>query len=139
MSTPSPLSPLNSYQENICTEGGTFGALLSVTCFIQHVVVTLSTWITQAMIPAYLFIIAAFILLAFQKSVSPILIIIGTAFSMVIEWIWLHDFAFSLVVLSLFLYHVALLVVLFVEGIPKKLKQKQQLKNEEDQQWAGKI
>jgi len=78
-------------------------------------------------------------LLAFQKSISPLLLIIGTAFSMVIEWVWLHDFAFSLVVLALFLYHVALLVAIFVEGIPKKLKQKQQLKNEEDQLWAGKL
>ncbi len=139
MSTPSPLNPLSSYQENICTYGGTFGALLAVTCFIQHLVVTLSTWVTQAMIPAYLFIIVSFILLAFQKSVSPILIIIGTAFSMVIEWVWLHDFAFSLVVLSLFLYHVAILVVLFVEHIPRKLKQKAELKRNEEQQWAGKI
>ena len=106
MSAPSPLNPLNSYQENICTYGGTFGALLTATCFIQHLVVTLSTWITQAMIPAYLFIIIAFILLALQKTVSPVLIIIGTALAMVIEWVWLHDFTFSLVVLSLFLYHV---------------------------------
>ncbi len=78
-------------------------------------------------------------LLAFQKSISPVLIIVGTAFSMVIEWIWLHDFSFSLVVLCLFLYHVTLLVVLFVEGIPKKLKQKAELKRNEEQQWAGKI
>ena len=139
MPVPSPLNPLTNYQEDLCTYGGTFGALLSVTCFIQHLIFALSNWVTLSMNAAYIFIIVAFVLLAFQKSISPVLIIIGTVLSMIIESVWIHDFSFSLAVLFLFLYHGVILVLLFAENIPKKLKQKADLKRNDEEQWAGKI
>ena len=48
-------------------------------------------------------------------------------------------FAFSLVVLLLVLYTVIIVVGVYVEQIPQKLKQKRLAEKEEEELWAGKI
>jgi hypothetical protein len=113
--------------------------MLSVTCLIQHLVVTLTTLITQVMILLYLFAIVAFLLLAMKKVIAPVLIIISAVFSMCLQVIWMREYAFSLVVLSLFLYHVIIIVALFAEGIPAVLKRKKLAAIEEEHKWLGKI
>jgi hypothetical protein len=140
MSSASPLNPLTNRQENICTYGGTFGVLLSLTCLIQHFAVTNPQhWAAKLMIVAYLFAIIAFLFLAFQKPIALILLIVSACFSLITEVIWMRDAAFSLVVVILLMYHVIIIVVLFTEQIPARLKQKRLAEIEEEMKWAGKI
>ena len=134
-----PVQPFNQKDENICEYTGLFGVLLSLTCLIQHFVVTNSLWITQLMTVGYLFAIIAFLLLALKKPVAPVLLIISAVFSFITQIIWLKGFAFSLVVLLLVLYTVVIVVVVYMEHIPQKLKQKRQTEKEEEELWAGKI
>lgn len=91
------------------------------------------------MIVLYLFIIVSFLLLALQKSLAAALLIIGAAFSLVLQYVWMMSAVFSLVVLILFLYHVVLIVILFTEQIPARLRQKRKAEIEEERKWAGKI
>jgi len=95
--------------------------------------------ITNIMIPFYLFMLVAFLLLALQKHYSILLVILGAVFSMVIEVLWIKHSSVSLVVILLFLYHVILLVMLYTEDVPPKLKQKRQAQLAEEQKWSGKI
>ena len=139
MSSVSPLNPLTERQQNICSYGGTFGLLLSLTCLIQHFVVAKSTWVTHIMASLYFFAMLVFLLLALQKKVAPVLLIISTVFSLGIQYIWMKEYAFSLAVLFLFLYHVVIIVMLFTEQIPRQLIQKSKIEKQEQDQWAGKI
>lgn len=130
---------LTNRQENLCEYGGAFGALLSLTCLIQHLIVTRSHWIAHLMLFLYVFAIVAFLLLAFKQTISPILVIVSTVFSLAIQVIWMKSYAFSLVVLSLFLYHVIMVVVIFAESLPAALKRKRIAEIEEEMRWAGRI
>src|ERR1043165_5712684 len=115
---------LTSSEKNLCEYGGGLGVALTATCLIQHIIVTIPTPLTKPMVPAYVFAILAFLLLALQKPISVILLIISGALSLILELIWLLHFSFSLVVTLLFSYHLIIIITMFVEDIPKKLRMK---------------
>ncbi|MDZ4795136.1 MAG: hypothetical protein SGI83_12725 [Bacteroidota bacterium] len=124
---------------NLCEYGGAIGVLLSLTCLIQHLVVTVNNWITQSLVPGYLFAMVALLLLALKKTVAPVFLIISTILSMIIVFVWTKHQAFSAVVIALLLYHIVLVVGLYVEQVPAKLKENKQAQKAEEDAWAGKI
>lgn len=126
-------------QKNFCEYGGIFGVLLSLTCLIQHIAVAIPGKATNPMIPGYLFAILAFTLLGLQKTYAIILLIISGAYSAFSEYQWIKHYSFSLVVLLLFIYHVIIIVGLFAEQIPERLKQKRLAEKAEEDAWRGKI
>jgi hypothetical protein len=130
---------LTNSQKNLCEYGGIFGALLSLTCLIQHIAVAIPGRITNPMIPGYIFAIAAFILLGLQKNYAIILIIISAANAAFIEWQWMKHYSFSLVVLMLFIYHVIIIVTFYTEQVPQALKKKKLAKQAEEDLWKDKI
>jgi hypothetical protein len=130
---------LTTRQKDLCEYGGIFGVLLSLTCLVQHIVVAIPGKITNPMIPGYLFGIVAFVLLGMQKSYAIILVIISAAYSVFNEFQWMNHYSYSLVVLLLFIYHVIIIVFVYVEKVPEKLKQKRLVEKEEEDQWRGKI
>jgi hypothetical protein len=136
MSASKTLTPL---QKNICEYSGIFGVLISLTCLVQHIAVAIPNNVTNPMIAGYLFAIAAFALLGFQKRYSEILIIISAANAAFTEWQWIHHYAYSLVVLMFFIYHVIVLVAVYVEQVPAAIKQKRLAEKEEEELWKGKI
>ena len=134
-----PHSILINKEKNLCEYGGSFGIFLTLTCLIQHFIFAIPGPVTGPMIPAYMFSIAAFIFLALQKPISIVLLIISAALSFIIEYLWIMHYAFSLVVLLLFIYHAIIIVIVFMENIPKKLKMKKAAQKAERDMWADKI
>ena len=130
---------LTSLQKNICEYGGIFGVLLSLTCLVQHIAVAIPGNITNPMIPGYIFAVAAFALLGLQKSIAAILIIISAVNAAFTEWQWIHHYSYSLVVLMFFIYHVIIIVAIYVEQVPLGLKQKRLAEKEEEGLWKDKI
>ncbi|HET6994283.1 MAG TPA: hypothetical protein VFI06_04825 [Chitinophagaceae bacterium] len=130
---------LTNSEKNLCEYGGALGVGFALTCLIQHFIFTLPSPVTRPMVPAYFYMILAFLLFAFQKPFSIILLIISAVFSLVIELVWLLHVSFSLVVTLLFSYHLIIIITLFVEGIPKKLRMKRDAERAEKEIWAGKI
>jgi hypothetical protein len=139
MSTPTHLDPLTNRQKDFCSYGGTFGVLLAVTCFIQLMVYGLDGWRVTTLFIIYAFAALSFFLLAIQKSVSSILLVISGAFVVFAEIIWIRSAAFSLVVLLLLLYTIIAIVFVFVEQIAQRLKQKHLALKAEEAAWRGKI
>ena len=131
--------PLSTGQKNLCEYGGIFGVLLSLTCLVQHLVVAIPGKITNPMIPGYIFAIIAFTLLGLQKTYAAIFLIISGAYVAFTEYQWIKHYAFSLVVLMLFIYHVIIVIALYIEQVPERLKQKKQAEKEEEDLWKGKI
>jgi hypothetical protein len=134
-----PENILTNSEKNLCEYSATFGVLLSLTCLIQHLVFAIPGRVTNPMIPAYVFAIVAFVLLGLKKPISVILLIISAGFSFIIEYLWLTHYSFSLVVLLFFLYNVTIIIVLFAEQLPQKLKMKAAAEKKERDMWAGKI
>jgi hypothetical protein len=136
----SPLQPLTNRQQDICTYGGLFGVLITLTCLIQHLTVANPEYAFYKIIAsAYVFIILSYMLLSFQKPISLILLFASILLSIGIEIVWMRDLAFSLIVLILLLYTVIIVVVVYTEQIPQRLKQKRLAELEEEKKWAGKI
>jgi hypothetical protein len=130
---------LTDRQENFCEYGGAFGVMLSLTCLIQHLVVSNPGWVTHSMFFVYVFAIFSFLMLGIKKHIAPILLIISGVLSILLIYVWMREMAFSLVVISLFAYHVIMLVCLYVEQVPQQLKRKRMAEIEEEHRWAGKI
>lgn len=139
MATPTPFDTLTTRQKDICSYAGAFGILLSLTCLIQHIMITRSHWITFVMLGIYFFAALAFFLLALQKQIAPLLLIISTALAFIAQVILMRHGLFSLVVVLQLLYHVIVVVIIYVEQIPKRLKLKAQLLRQEEENWRDKI
>ncbi|MFN8291621.1 MAG: hypothetical protein U0U70_15295 [Chitinophagaceae bacterium] len=139
MINPVPQDQLTNRQKNICEYGGVFGVLLSLTCLIQHFIFAIPNKYSNPMIPAYLLCITAFLLLALLKRVALIFLIVSAALTIIIEWRLYSSFAFSLVVLLLFIYNIIILVVIYTEQIPQRLKAMEKAKASEDTYWSDKL
>ncbi|PZR29698.1 MAG: hypothetical protein DI535_00910 [Citrobacter freundii] len=125
--------------QNLCTYTGVFGALIAATSLIQLLKYTNSHWMAYVLLSVYSFGVAAFILLAVQKTYSPVLIIISTALSMItVAFITITGFYSPILILH-FLYGVAICVVLYMENIPRFLKTQALLKREEAMEWRDKL
>ncbi|HEX7844374.1 MAG TPA: hypothetical protein VF476_01160 [Chitinophagaceae bacterium] len=139
MSTYHQLNPLTNSQQSVCGYGGLAGILLAATCMVQLFVYGTSHWIVPVLLSVYLFAVISFFLLSLQKSVAPLLLIISAVLILGAEVVWILSNAFSLVVVLLFVYNAVIVVFLYIEQIPKKLKQKQLALKAEKELWEGKI
>ena len=132
-------SQLTNGQKDFCAYTGFFGVLIGLTCFIQHLSIFRSHWITTTLTFFYVIVIVSFLLLALKKPIAPVLLIITGIISLLIEALFLAAGLFSLAVLLLFLYNVVIVVLLYMEEIPKRLRILAQHEKKEREEWAGKI
>jgi len=133
------MTRITEKQQEFFTYTGTFGALLGATCLVQHMAISRDHWIAYAMMLIYIFSILGFALLALKKVSAPVLLIVSTVLVLVAEVILIKSFVFSLVVLLLFLYSSVIVVLLYVEQLPKKLKQQALAEKMENEIWKDKI
>ncbi|MBI5370894.1 MAG: hypothetical protein HZA79_02580 [Sphingobacteriales bacterium] len=135
----SPLNPLSKSQQEFCTYSGVFGTLITATCLVQQLAFVRANWITNLMILPYLLMIVSFVLLALQKAIAPLLLIISTVISFAIALLWLAGGSFSLVVIILLLYCSVITVFIYAEQIQTVLRRKQEAERAEEMKWRGKI
>lgn len=130
---------LSTKEQDLCSYAGTFGALLTATCFVQHVIIMREHWVTYSMMGIYLLAIIAFILLAVQKTIAPVLLIICATLLLLLGAVWIASGLYSIVVILLFIYTTVIAILLFMEGIPAKLKEKARAAKAEQMEWENKI
>jgi len=130
---------LTSKQQDICTYSGSFGAMISAACFVQLMVISRDHWLAFVLLGINAFAILAFILLALQKAVAPMLLISVAALLFLAKLVYIFSGVFSLVVLISFLYSMVVVALLFVEQLPKKLKEKALAERAEAMAWKDKI
>ncbi len=132
-------NPLTNRQQDICSYGGVIGILLSLTSLVQLMIYGTSYWVVPVLMGIYLFVAVSFLLLALQKPVATILLIISAVLLLFAEFFWIRSRSFSPVVLLLFLYAGIAVVFLYTERIPAALQQKQAALRAEEEEWEGKI
>jgi hypothetical protein len=133
------MNTLTNKQKDICAYTGLFGALLNATCLIQLMIIIRDHWISYALLGVFLFSTLAFILLGLLKSIAPWLLIICATFLFAAELVFLTSGVFSLVVILSFIYSVVIVVVLFIERLPQKLKEKALAERTEAMAWRDKL
>lgn len=133
---------MNNFTErhqNICIYGGIFGAMLAATCLIQHISLSRTHWISFTLLGVYAYSITVFIVLSLQKSWAPVLLIISSSMIMIVLVFLLVGGFYSLALILLFLYSVVMTIVIYMEQLPSRLKEKAQLKKQEELAWRDKI
>jgi hypothetical protein len=133
------MNKFTSRDEEVCSYTGLFGILIAAICLIQHFFITRPAFLSAMVAIIYLFAIVGFLLLAFQKPVSAILLIIVSGLSLVAEMILLNHGLFSFIVLLLCIYSMVITIYIHVDGLPARLMQKAAAKRIEREEWKGKI
>jgi hypothetical protein len=133
------MTTLTNRDKNICSYGGLFGVLLTLTCLIQHLAITTTHWLVAVMIFMYIFSIVSFSLLIAQKWLASFLLIVNSVSTLIVTMILILSGVFSLVVIFLFFYTTITTVFVFVEQITSKLKQKTMALKAEEELWRGKL
>lgn len=133
------MNTLTNKQQDICVYTGLFGALLCTTCLIQLIIITKEHWITFLLLGFYIFSILSFIMLGLQKAIAPWLLIASTVFLLFAVAVFIKNRVFSLVVILAFIYSMTLVIFLFMEGLPAKLKEIARAKKAEELAWRDKI
>jgi len=133
------MNALTGKQQDLCTYLGSFGAMISAACLVQLMVISRDHWPAFFLLGINAFAILAFILLALQKAVAPLLLIAVAALLFLAKLVYIFSGVFSLVVLLSFLYIVVAVTVIFVEQLPKKLKEKALAGKAEALVWKEKI
>lgn len=126
-------------QQDLCAYLGIFGVLIALTCIIQLLIIANAHWIPLTLLGMYLFVLTSFILLALQKSVAPLLLIISSFLSLLSETALILTGLFSAIVILQFIYSIVITVFIYMDEIPKRLKEKAVLLKAEKDSWAGKI
>jgi hypothetical protein len=133
------MNVLSDKQKDFCSYSGLFGALISVTSFIQLIAISREHWLTLVLLGINAFAILAFVLLALQRAIAPWLLIVVSALLFLAMLIYVISGVFSLVVLLSLLYSVVIVVMLFIEQVPQKLKAKALAEKAEAMAWQDKI
>ncbi len=126
-------------QEDTCTYTGIFGALLSLACVFQNLVYfrTFDHIVPAIMLGVFLFSTTCFVMLAMQRFQAPVMLIVSAALVLCTEMVLTLTAVFSLLVLLLFLYNVTLVIVLYVDQLPARLKQRALAMKAEEDNWKG--
>jgi hypothetical protein len=126
-------------QQDLCAYFGIFGVLITLTCIVQVLVIANAHWIPLVLLVMYLFVLTSFILLALQKAAAPLLLIISSFLSLLAEAALILTALFSAIVIIQFIYSFVITIVIYMDEIPKRLKEKAVLLKMERESWAGKI
>jgi hypothetical protein len=126
-------------QQDLCAYLGIFGVLIALTCIVQLLIIANAHWIPLTLLGMYLFVLTSFILLALQKSVAPLLLIISSSLSLLSETALILTGLFSAIVIIQFIYSIVITIFIYMDEIPKRLKEKAVLLKAEKDSWAGKI
>ncbi len=128
---------LTKQQESFCENAGLFGVMISITCLIQMVMVMTAHWIPFSVIATYMVCIAGFVLLMKKSTDALRLLFIGTVLIFIMAALVLLSNIFSLLLLVLLAYLIAIVTLLFTGQIPAQLKKKRMAAIEEEQKWTS--
>jgi len=131
------MASLTRQQESFCENAGLFGVMMSIACLAQHLFFMIPHWITFTIIAVYLLCIAGFVMLMKKSVVALRILFISSILVFLLEAFMLLTLTFSLVLLLLLIYLVIAVVLLYTDGVQKKLKEKMIAEKEEAAKWDG--
>ena len=138
MKHPQP-KEINTKDAELCMYLGAVGVVTSLICLIQHLQVITPIVINYYFALAYLLAIVSYILLMVKKPFSTISLIITSTLLFILILFYLLLQCFSLLSSLLMLYTIVVTAVLYINGMPTKLKQHQLYRKQENSFWNDKL
>lgn len=133
------LSKLSKKEDEYITVAGVVGAALSLTALLQHFYFTnTSIWATLMLIP-YTFTFISYVLLAAKNKAAHVFLFISIFLLFIAEILILLQSVYTPIVMLVFIYTLIVVVLLYTENIPKKLKERFLSKKKEDDFWSDKL
>lgn len=133
------LKPFTKKEDEMVSVLGVVGTALSLTSLFQHFYFTTNGWQVWAMALVYIYSTIAYILTVKKNRFCGVLLIIAAAKLFIIEVLLSLMGVTTPVVMLLFVFTIITIVLLYMENIPAKLKQKFLLESKDEDFWKDKL
>ncbi|RYY61674.1 MAG: hypothetical protein EOO05_05580 [Chitinophagaceae bacterium] len=132
---------LSVKEEDLCTYTGIFGCLISAVSIIQHIVCyrVFDFVLPAVMLAFYLLSFISFVALAMQKSFAPILLLVSSSLCLFNAAMALRGPLLSPLIILHFVYSATLVVVIYMDKLPARLRAKELAIRAERNEWIDKI
>jgi hypothetical protein len=130
---------LSKSDEALCTYFSIFGSLIAITCLIQFLVYSNYNFLSFVIIGVYVFNVLSYILLGLLRRFAPVLIFINTFLSFIIYIFYTYTYVFSVILILLFVCNAVATIMILVEKLPEKIKNKCDADRQEDEYWKEKL
>ncbi len=136
---------LSKYDESFCNIVGAFGIALSAICLIQCAILFDGSWLTFTIACVFIYNIVSYVFLVLKRAYAPLCIMLGGISVIFYQLFLLYvllkygQFVFSLTLVLLMLYAVAVTIIMYLEELPGKLRMYQTAQKKEDDFWVDKI
>ncbi len=130
---------LTNKEESICENCGIAGALISLACLGQHLILMSLSWVAYVVIAIYVIQLLGFIFLIRKSDASIALLIIGTFLIFLFHIYMIMILSFSFVLSLLTFYSVIVLPVFLGSDIPGKLRNRKLMRKVDAEIWKHKI
>ena len=128
-------------EEEFCTYTGLFGCLITSASIIQHLVCynIFGFLIPAVMLLFYLGSLFSFFILARQKWFAPVCLLVSTSLCLFNAAMAIGGPLISPLVVVHFIFSATLVAVMYIDGLPPRLRMKAVAVRAERDEWAGKI
>lgn len=133
------LKPFSKKEDEMVSVLGVAGAALSITCLFQHFYFTTNGWQVWVMAVVYIYSTISYILTTKKNRFCAVLLIIAAILLFVNEVVLFMVGVSTPVVMLLFVFTIITIVLLYMENIPAKLKQKFLLESQDEDFWKNKL
>ena len=128
-------------EQEICAYTGVAGCLITAACGIQHMVIyrVFDFVLPLVMLGIYIISFGSFLMLALHKWYAPICLLVSAVLSLLTGAMAIGGPLISILALIHFLYSATLVIVIYMDQLPARLKQKELALRAEQNEWNGKI
>lgn len=122
-----------------CEYSAVFGSLISLACILQLFVYANLIWITMIFMMVFIFVIISYVMFGLQKRYSVVFLFISFSLSLLLLLFYYYTHVWSLIVIGLVLYNIAVATVILMDKFPEKIKSQSDSLMEENKFWEGKL
>jgi hypothetical protein len=133
------MSALTNRDKTICSYAGLFGIMLTLTATIQLFVIGKDNSTVHWIFALYLYCLVAFIMFAAQHYTSPYLLLTTVLAVLIVDVTIAKHGLYSLAVLLLFIYCIAISLFIIMDGLHLRLWRKNLSEQAEEDKWRDKI
>jgi len=129
---------LSQKDEAFLSNMGIGGALLTITCFIQLVLVMEDAhWISFTILAIYLLALASYILMIKKSALAPPMLFASGVLIFLAEAYLILATTYSLVLLLLLIYSAVTIALVYSSGVIKKMRERDLAAKQESENWKN--
>lgn len=133
------MSALTNRDKTICSYAGLFGIMLTLTATIQLFVIGKDNSTVHWIFGIYVYCLVAFSMFAAQHHTSPYLLLSTVLGVLIVDVTIAKHGLYSLAVLLLFIYCIAVSLFIVMDGLHIRLWRKNLSEQAEEDKWRDKI